>query len=395
MIRTFQYKLYPSHTQIKTLSRWIATCCWLYNKALEHRIKAYKRRGESIRYNDQSKLLTEQRGRIESLRSVPVEFERDALRRVNRGMNAFFRRCKTGEKPGFPRFKSGKRYSSMEFLSVSVYLKLDRIRIPNLGTIRCRGRFLPEGTQRVLRVIRRASGWYAQIILEDGKQPPNTNPVESSVGIDVGLTHFATLSDGTQIDNPQFLKNSQRKVTALQRRVSRRKKASARRRKAVKALRRQYERITDQRKYFCHQHSTELVRRFDLIAVEKLNVSGMARSRFGKSILDAGCGQFTSQLVVKAENAGRQVVFVNPRGTSQECPNCGAIKPKKLSERRHSCGCGLECHRDHAAAQVILARAVAATAATRQLTDSTAGVVTKSQRQVDRMTLVDRTLTAR
>ena len=121
----------------------------------------------------------------------------------------------------------------------------------------------------------------------------------------------------------------------------------------------------------------------------------MARSRFGKSILDAGWSQFTSQLVVKAANAGHQVVFVNPRGTSQKCPNCGAVKPKKLSERRHSCGCGLECHRDHAAAQVILARAVVATAATRQLTDSTADAVTKSQCQVDRMTLVDKHITAR
>lgn len=395
MIRTFQYKLYPNQTQIKTLNRWMGTCRWLYNRALEHRIKAHKRRGESVSYNDQQALLTQQRRRIESLRMIPVEFSRDALRRVDRGMKAFFRRCKAGEKPGFPRFRSGHRYNSLECLAIGVYLKGDRIRVPNLGTIRCRGRLLPEGTQRALRVIRRASGWYAQIILDDGKQPPITKPVESSVGIDVGLTSFATLSTGEQIANPRFTKNSQHKLTALQRRVSRRKKGSANRRKAVESLRRQHERIADQRKYFCHQHTTELVRRFDLIAVEKLNVSGMSRSRFGKSILDAAWGMFFAQLVVKAANAGRQVVAVNPRGTSQECPNCGAVVPKLLSERRHVCVCGCECHRDHASAQVILARGLVATGSTRPWRELTADPAPVALDQVDPVKLVDRRLAKR
>jgi len=395
MIRTFQYKLYPNQSQIKTLSRWLGKCCWLYNNALSQRIKAYKRRGESVSYNDQQSLLTEQRRRIESLRLVPVAFSRDALRRVDRGMKAFFRRCKSGDKPGFPRFRSGHRYNSLECLAVGVYLKCDRIRIPNLGTIRCRGRLLPEGEHKALRVIRRASGWYAQIILDDGKQPPVTKPAESSVGIDVGLTHFATLSDGTKIDNPRFTKTSQHKLTALQRRVSRRKKGSDNRRKAVKALRRQHERIADQRKYFCHQHTTELVSRFDLIAFENLNISGMVRSRFGKSILDAAWGIFIAQLVVKAANAGRLAVAVKPRGTSQECPNCGRVVPKLLSEREHNCVCGLRCHRDHASARVILARGLVVTGSNRPWTDSATDSAPVAHDQADRLKRVDRKLAKR
>lgn len=385
MIKTYQYKLYPNASQTKALQRWMSGCCRLYNRCLEMRIKAYERRGESINYNRQQSLLTQWRERMESLRSIPVGFERDALRRVDRGFQAFFRRIKAGQKPGFPRFRSWRRYNSMEYLATGFYLKGDRIHVPCMGSIRCRGRLLPEGTQKGLRILRKPSGWYAQIILDDGRRAPLKREVTSAIGIDVGLTVMATLSNGIKIENQRWLSKSARRLRALQRRVSRRRKGSNRRQKAVWALARQHERVADQRKYFCHQHSTALVREYDLIAVEKLNVAGMSRSRFGKSILDASWAQFTSQLVVKAEDAGRQVVFVNARGTSQECPDCGAIKPKQLSERIHSCGCGLTCDRDVASARVILARGLAATGSNQPWTDSTSGGLLVADRQADRM----------
>jgi putative transposase len=304
-------------------------------------------------------------------------------------MKAFFRRFKAGQKPGFPRFRSKYRYNSLECLSVGKYLTGDRVRIPNLGTIRCRGRLLPEGEQRALRVIRRATGWYAQVILDDGRMPPVAKPVNAAIGVDVGLLSFATLSDGTKIDNPRFGRLSAKKLQAVQRRVSRRVKGSNRRRKAVKAIQRQHERIADQRKYFCHQHSTALVRKFDLIGIENLNVAGMARSRFGKSILDAAWNTFTAQLTVKADYAGRQVVAVNPRGTSQECPNCGAIVRKKLSEREHRCPCGCVMDRDQAAAQIILARALVVSGAIRPWTDPASDVAPVVPRQAGRQKRVN------
>lgn len=385
MIRVFQYKLYPNRSQIKTLERWLGICCWVYNNALAQRIKAYRRRGESINYNAQQALLTKQRARIDFLRAVPLTFSRDALRRVDSGMTAFFRRVKAGDKPGFPRFRSGHRYNSLECLDIQKYLRGNRIRVPKIGAIRCRGRLLPDGKQLGLRVKRRASCWYAQIILDDGRDTPIQKAIDSVIGIDVGLTHFATLSDGEQINNPRWFSKSARKLRALQRRVSRRVKGSVNRRRAVRALRRQHERVADQRRNFCHQHSTALVRKYDLIAVEKLNVKGMIRSRFGKSISDAAWSTFTTQLVVKAVCAGQQVVFVDARRTSQECPNCGAIVPKKLSERIHKCGCGLECHRDHASARVILARALVATGVTRPSMESTSDAALVVQHQVDQV----------
>lgn len=385
MIRIFQYKLYPNNSQKRTLDRCLSTCCSVYNRALEQRIKAYKRRGENVSYLDQQALLTSQRSRIEHLRSCPLGFERDALRRVDRGMKAFFSRLKTGETPGFPRFRSRHRYNSLECLAVGIYVKADRIRIPSLGKIRCRGRMIAEGSQKGLRIICRANGWYAQIILDDGKQVANKIPVKSTIGVDLGLSSFAALSDGRKIANPRFGQESQRKVRALQRRVSRRLKGSRRRRKSVKALRRQHERIADQRRNFCHQLSTELVRKYDLIAVEDLNVNGMVRSRFAKSILDAAWSTFTSQLVVKAECAGRTVVKVDPHRTSQECPDCGATKPKTLFERTHSCSCGLICDRDVAAARVILARALVASGANRPSREPTADAQPVAARQVGPM----------
>lgn len=358
MIHCIEHKLYMSRSQADTISRWLSLCCWLYNRCLDHRIKAYRRRKESANYYAQQSMLTQWRGRIERLRLCPVAFERDALRRVDRGMKAFFRRVRAGERPGFPRFRSGRRYNSIECLAQSTYMIDGRVKIPCLGVVRSRGRAVPAGTQKGLRIVRRPSGWYAQVLIDDGKDAPEKRPVESAIGVDVGLSAFATMSDGSKIENPRWLNRSARKLRHLQRRASRRRKGSNRRRKAVKRLARHHERIVAQRRNFCHRHSTDLVRTYDLIAVEKLNVSGMVRGRFGKSILDAAWSQFTAMVDRKAEYAGVRYIAVNPRGTSQECPKCGEVKPKKLSERVHECQtCGFRCDRDHAAARVILARA--------------------------------------
>ncbi len=373
MILTYSYKLYLNTSQEKTLERWLRTCNWIFNRALEQRIKAYERRKESVSYQDQQALLTDWRGRMDSLRLVPVTFERDALRRVDRGMKAFFRRVKAGQKPGFPRFKPFRRYRSLECLAVAKYLQGDRIRIPNLGLVRCRGRLLPIGKQRGLRIVHRESGWYAQIILDNGVTISPREP-QTSVGIDVGLASFATLSTGDKIDNPRFARKAERKTRALQRRASRKKKGSANRRKAVQRLARQHERVASQRRSFAHAEARKIVDRFDLIAFENLNIAGMVHGNLARSIHDAAWSLFLFCLIFKAENAGKSTVAVNPRGTSQECPRCGAVAKKSLSEREHVCPCGTRLCRDHAAAQVILARALRGNGGLNSLVEEPASV---------------------
>jgi putative transposase len=160
MLRSVQLKLYLTAAQRATLEAWLRSCCELYNRCLEQRVKAYRRRGESITYNQQTAFLTGLRQRIPALAEVPVEFARDALRRVDRGFQAFFRRVTAGQRPGFPRFRSQTRYNSLECLRAASYVRPgNRVRVPNLGLVKYRaGDQSLAGEQKIIRVVRRASG---------------------------------------------------------------------------------------------------------------------------------------------------------------------------------------------------------------------------------------------
>ena len=359
--RVVTAKLYPTNSQAETLESWLRTCCWVYNQSLEHRIKAYRRRGKSVSLFNQTALLTEWRHRIPRVRSTPMAFSRGSLRRLDRGMKGFFDRVKSGKKPGFPRFRSHRRFDTLEAVEVAKYIQPGGfIRIPKMGLVKYRaGTQSLAGATKLLRILRRGGGWFVQVLIDDGRVVPEKLPVKSSIGIDVGLATFASLSNGEKIENPRWGRKSARKLRSAQRRLSRTVKRSRNRLKAIARVQRTYEKISAQRKHFAHRVSRSIVNRFDLIAVEKLNIKGLARTRLAKSITDAAWGQFIRQLAYKAENAGKLVIEVNPRGTSQECPDCGATKKKNLSERTHACSCGLVCDRDHAAARVILLRALA------------------------------------
>jgi putative transposase len=360
MLRTVEMKLYLTAAQEITLISWLRTCCWLYNQALEQRIKSYRRRNESLSFMDQTAFLTHLRQRMPTLAEVPYEFAKDALRRVDRGMKAFFRRLKAGEKAGFPRFRSHTRYNSLEYLKVGSYVRPSNlIYVPKLGLAKFRaGDQRVAGKQKLLRIIRRASGWFAQVAVDDGLAAPPQVPIEYTVGVDVGLASFATLSTGEKIDNPRFFRVSERKLKRAQQRLCRCRKGSRNRRKAVCRVARVHERIAAQRKDFAHQESRKLVNRFDLIGFEKLNIKGLAASRLAKSIHDAAWSLFLWFVTYKAVNAGRHAIPVNPNGTSRECPACGRVTTKSLSERIHRCPCGLILDRDEASARVIRARAL-------------------------------------
>lgn len=287
---------------------------------------------------------------------VPVHIERDALRRVDRGMAAFFRRVKAGETPGFPRFKGRIRWRSFEVLRLIKYLRDgDKVHIPGIGQVKYRGLMAVVGVVKGVRVVRKERGWYVQLIVDNGPVPA-ARPVERRIGIDVGLTHFLTTSDGEKVENPRWYREGQKRLRFLSRIASRRKKGSNRRRKAYSRVARFHERMVDTRRDWIHKLTRDLVNKYDLIAVENLNIQGMVRSRFAKSISDAAWGQFVTVLKYKAENAGATVVAVDPRGTSQECSECGRTVPKLLSERTHSCECGYVADRDENAARNILRR---------------------------------------
>ena len=354
MRKSFKYRVYPNRQQTEALTGQLRGACNLYNQSLEERINAWKNEGKSLNYYDQANQLKQ--SRADGLVTV-ANFSccQDILRRLNKTFSAFFSRIKKGQKPGFPRFKPNQRYDTLTFPSYGDGCKLvDKlVYIQGVGKIKVKMHRPVDGKIKTVSIKRDAGRWFVifSVECESAPLPASTE----AVGIDVGLTAFATLDDGTEIKNPRFYKEAQNKLRVAQRRLSRRtNKKSNRRRKAVQQLQRQYAHVENQRSDFRHKVSRSIVNRYGLIAVEDLNIKGMSSGMLAKSVHDVGWGSFFNMLAYKAESAGREFVKVDPRGTSQTCL-CGARVPKKLWNRWHSCPvCGLERARDHVSAQLIL-----------------------------------------
>jgi putative transposase len=300
--------------------------------------------------------LTDVREAFPEYKAVHVHVLQNVIKKLNKAFEAFFRRCKSGEKPGFPRFKSQDRFDSLAFNNVGFALQGNKLALSKIGNIKVRlSRPLPENSKvKALTVKRICGSWYAclAVAYESVALPPNGDVV----GVDVGIEKFAATSDGKFIENPKFYQQSQKELRRAQRRVARRKKGSQRRRKAVQLLQKVHERIANRRKDFLHKESTKLVRRYGTIGVENLNIKGLSGGMLAKQVLDASWSAFVRFLSYKAEEAGRKVVEVDCAYTSQTCPACGRIEKKKLSQRIHECECGYTTHRDIAAAQIILGR---------------------------------------
>jgi putative transposase len=278
---------------------------------------------------------------------------------VDRAFAAFFRRLRAGEKPGYPRFRSRSRYDSLTYPSWGDGCALrpsGRLYLQGVGDLKVKWhRPLPaEATIKTVTAKREAGCWYLCFSLE--LPEPEPLPVcHSTVGIDVGLTTFAVLSDGAQITNPRHFRAAERRLRLARRNLARRKRRSRRRLKARQAVAQVHAHVRNQRRDLHHKTARALVGQDGLIAVEDLHVTGLAGSMLAKSVHDAGWGQFLSILSTKAAEAGRTVLRVNPAGTTQVCSACGVLVPKTLAERWHDCpACGLHLGRDHHAARNIL-----------------------------------------
>lgn len=283
----------------------------------------------------------------------------NVLHRLDRTFKAFFARVNRGENPGFPRFKSSRRYDSITFPKYGNGCKLldnGKLRIQGAGHVKVKLHRPIEGKIKTVTIKRQAGKWYACFSVECVERPL---PISvDAVGVDLGLSSFAVLSNGIDIPNPRWHRTAQAKLRVAQRRLARRKnKRSSRRHKAVLLLKRAYAKVVNQRADFQHKLSRDIVNRFGVIAIEDLAVKRLSAGMLAKSIHDAGWAQFFKFLTYKAENAGRELVKVDPSGTSQTC-TCGQLVRKRLKDRWHQCpACGVSANRDHISAQVILQRA--------------------------------------
>lgn len=343
MLRTFQFRLRPNATQTAMLERILLDNCETANACIQERREAWKLQRKSITYRMQQDQLTELR-KDPAFQWVACDIQRDPLRRVDRAFKAFFRRCKSGDKPGFPRFRSRHRYDSLTF-SLPV-CREKSIKIPNVGGIRARGGRSISGKAKVCTVKREGKRWTASVVCDIGEAPEKC-AISNPVGIDVGLIALVTISDGTVIENPRWTRQHEDRIARTNRGLSRKKRGSRNRLKAREALRRAHQRAANARLNYIHHVSKWLVSNYDLIAYEDLKIRNMARSNLAKSIMDAAWGLLIWCVSYKAEGAGRYAIAVNPRGTSQKCSGCGRIVPKDLSVRVHSCECGLTIGRDH------------------------------------------------
>jgi putative transposase len=358
VLRAVKFRLYPNSEQSQRLTDYIDSSRGIFNRALEQRIYAIKENGKGIDYPAQQKQLTLQRRA--GMNEIPVDIQRDGLRRIDVAFKNFFRRCKEGaKKKGFPRFKSANRYNSFTAGNAADFAKDGRVKIPGIDRpIRCRGMQTITGKQKQLTIIRRAGKWFGRILVDDGQQPPVKKPIKSPIGIDMGLNSFLTTSAGDKIDCPRHYRRLSYRLRRAQRLFCRRKKGSKRRGRALLSLQRVHAKIADCRDDFTHKLSKEFVGKYDLIAAEKLNIRGMIRSNLAKSILDAGWGKFLFRIGYKAENAGATFIQGNPKNTSIDCSDCGTPVPKTLKDRVHCChNCGLTMDRDQNAARNVLKRA--------------------------------------
>jgi len=354
MLRSFQLRLCPTHRQRSVLTVLLAHLCGLYNDCLWQRRDAWKVARKHIHYFDQQAELTQLRRQDEESRSFPVAIQRDPLRRLERAFQGFFRRIRHRQQPGYPRFRSEQRYDSFEVDGGNFRLEGTTVVIVKLGGFRFKTRCRIRGTPKVLHVKRCGKHWRAVLVCDIGAAAEKVMVVRA-VGLDLGLSALATLSDGTTIRNPRWTEQMEKQLGAANRALARKQRGSRNRAKAGERLRRVHQRIQGRRRSYLHQISAFLVSRYDLVAFEQLNIRGLARTRLAKSILDAAWRELTWQIIYKAEEAGKWAVGVNARGTTQMCSACGQKVAKQLHERQHQCPhCGLTLGRDHNAALNIL-----------------------------------------
>lgn len=355
-ILCYKYRLYPTKAQATALNTTLDTLRLVYNSLLNERKYLYETTGKSITQYAQEKHFAEWRKEFTELAGVHSHLLQNAALRVNLAFTAFFRRVKSGETPGYPRFKGVGQYDSFCFKEWGngVSFKSGNLSVSKIGEIKCRVHRPLIGTPKTACVRRMAGKWFVCIACEVG--PELLPGSEEAVGIDVGLKTFAALSNGEFIDNPRFFRKHEKALAKAGRKQAKTKKGSRARRKANRILARIHESIRNRRHDFCHQNAHRIVNRFGVIAVEQLNVRGMVRNHsLAKSISDAAWSQFRAVLTNKAERAGREVIAVNPAYTSQDCHACGYRAKKKLSERWHLCPmCGASLDRDTNAAINIL-----------------------------------------
>ncbi|MFF6782774.1 RNA-guided endonuclease TnpB family protein [Streptomyces sp. NPDC012510] len=362
----YAFRLYPDPGQQRALAKAFGCARVVFNDAVRAREDARKARQPFPRIGELStRLITQAKQTVERswLGEVSAVVLQQSLRDVEtayRNFLASLKGTRKGPRIGPPRFKSRKdARQSIRFTANARWHLTDsgRLNLPKIGPVKVKwSRTLPAQPSSVTVIKDAAGRYFASFVIETDPAAGATRMPGTgrTVGIDLGLTHFAVLSDGTKIDSPRFLRRAEKKLKKAQRELSRKQKGSKNREKARLKAARAHATVTDARREFHHQLSTKLIRDNQAIGVEDLAVKGLARTRLAKSVHDAGWSQFVHMLEYKAVRYGRTLVKIDRfTPTSQVCSACGAKDgPKPLHIRTWTCAaCGAIHDRDHNAAK--------------------------------------------
>jgi putative transposase len=388
--RAYRFRLRPTVRQHVALGQCLASHRELYNAALQERRDAWRLRKTAVFYGDQSAQLKEIRKLRPDLAAWSFSSQQATLRRLHRAFAGFFRRVQSGETPGYPRFKSAHRFDSVEWPKDGDGCRWQpdtrKVYLQGIGQVKVTVHRRIEGRVKTIQVRREGRHW--MLVLSCDQVP--TRPLEptgAAVGIDVGIASFATTSGGQHLPNPGWGRAAAARLAAAQQVLARKQRGSTNHRSARATLAARYRKLANQRRNFHHHTARALVADYDLLVVEDLKIRNLvrrprprpdpdqpggflangaaAKTGLHRSIYDAGWGQFVSILRAKAEEAGRVVIDVDARHTSDRCEACGHIAAEnRVSQAVFCCrGCGHTVNADEQAARNILRAGLARLAA--------------------------------
>ena len=400
MRKACKFRLYPNHEQEQKMFFTLNHCRELYNAALSERKDSYQKHFRQTVYQNeqgqvfiaqmeanmkvQSVTYLQQKRDLVAIKDIREEYKdihsqvlQDVMSRLEKAMQAFFRRLNEGQTPGFPRFQGRNRYCSFTYAQSGFTVSEKHVTLSKIGKVRVKYHRELQGDMKTCTIKREVDQWYVVFSCEipDSEVTTHLPYTDTAIGIDLGLLHFATLSTGDTIENPRYYRRAQADLKRKQQHKDRCKRGSHRKEKAKKQVAKAHRKIKNQRADFLHKQSRQLVNTYETIVFEELQIANIskapepkqdengtylpngaaAKGGLNKSILDAGWGTFVSLCKSKAEEAGLVTVLqIDPKYTSQICSGCGQVRKKELSERWHSCECGCELDRDHNAALNIL-----------------------------------------
>ena len=359
MVKGFKYRIYPNKEQEQQINQMLGNARFVYNWALDKRIKEYQSEKKSISAFSIMMDLTQLKKQPEYdwLNLSVAQSLQQSVVNMDKAFTRFFK-----QKKGFPKFK-GKHIGTHHVgfpQNTKIDFETDKISLPKLGWIKTKISRTFEGKIKTSTIEKTPTGkFFVSITVELPDVKVKQKPISkvNAVGIDTGIKTFAVLSDGTEIENPKHLKSNLQRLKVLQKRASKKQKKSANRKKANLKVARLHEKIANQRMDFLHKTTTAIAKQYDTVACENLNISGMLRNhKLAQSIADLGLGKFYTMLQYKMAEQGGNYLEIGRFEPSSKMCGCGAInKNLKLSDREWVCPvCGRINQRDELASRNIL-----------------------------------------